>query len=78
MSITLNEKTLLESIKAAIEKELDAEYDNIRKEFLEKLEKRKNEIIAGMLVNLTKNINVQSINENLIVTIKEVNTNDIK
>jgi len=74
MAIATNiniEEDLSNLIDKRLKQEVEKEFDRHIKE----LNERKNEIIAGILLNIKKQISIQTLNSNVIFTIKELKTN---
>ncbi|MFA5174608.1 MAG: hypothetical protein WC438_05500 [Candidatus Pacearchaeota archaeon] len=70
MSISKVETTreLCEFIDAVFQKELEKEFDDM----IKNLNERKGKILAGILLNVKKEIDIQTIGEKLIFTIREI------
>jgi len=70
MAISKVETTeeLSKFIDAVFQNELEKEFDELIKD----INKRKGEIIAGVLLNVKKEIDIQTVGEKLIFTIKEI------
>ena len=62
-------KEFQDFINGAIEKEMKAEVDAA----IARLEKRKDEIVAGVLLGVQKEVSVQQAGEVIIFTIKKIN-----
>jgi hypothetical protein len=61
-------KNLMVQISKAIEKEVGREFD--RK--IEELEMRKNEIVAGVVLHVSKYIDMQSMSDRIVITVREI------
>jgi len=57
-----------QTLKKATEKYVGEVFD----EQLKKLNERKNEIVAGIVLNITKMTDIQTIGEKTIITIREI------
>lgn len=55
-------------ISKAIQKNIEDEFDNTMKA----LNQRKNEVVAGILLNVMKTVEMQSVGDKLTVTIREI------
>lgn len=61
-------KELLSSINQVLEIEMEKEFDKA----IKNLNERKREIVAGVLLNVMKTVDMQTIGERTIFTIKEI------
>ena len=59
---------LSKAISDNIQKDVEKEFDNKIKE----LEKTKNEIVAGVLLNVMKMVDIEQFGEKIIFTIREI------
>lgn len=69
------ESNIIASIIEAIKKQLNTEFDKMVKEFTEKLESRKAEFIAGHALEISKHMDIQSVGERVIITIRKIDNN---
>jgi len=66
---------ITDELYALIDKQLT---ELVGKEFdkhIEELQHRKNEIISGILLNIKKTIDIKTMGENVIFTIREISNN---
>lgn len=63
-------KNLPEFIKSAIEHELKIAIDFELEEAQKRIEKRKSEIVAGVILHIQKMIDIETMGEKLIISIK--------
>ena len=61
-------KTIEEAIKKGVEEEVKKEFDLS----IEYLNKRKNQICAGIVLNIMKTVNMQTLGEKMTIEIKEI------
>lgn len=57
---------------AGIEDQVSKEFDVIKEQFIENLNARKREICAGIILGLSKQIDVTSNQERVMITIREI------
>lgn len=73
MSTTEQFKINIEkAISSVLQKNIEEEFDRLKKDLISKLESRKNEIVSGILLGLVKQINFNTAGDSLIVTIREI------
>ncbi len=61
-------KELSNAIDKALEVELGKEFD----EAIERFNKRKNEIVSGVLLRVSKSVDIRTMGESLQITIREI------
>ena len=61
-------KELSNAIDKALEVELGKEFD----EAIERFNKRKNEIVSGVLLRVSKSVDIRTMRESLQITIREI------
>ncbi len=66
------EKTIIDYIRDGINIELEKTFDKMKEDFIKDIDRRKNEICAGILMDVTKKIDIDSSRERTIFTIKEI------
>jgi hypothetical protein len=59
---------IAEAINNKLTEEIEKEFDKHIKE----LEERKNEIVAGILLNIKKTVSIDTMRENITFTIREI------
>lgn len=65
----INER-ILQSIERAIRQEAEAEFDRAKKEMIDRLYKRKDEIIAGISISIMEYVKMETISNELVITVK--------
>jgi len=59
-------------ISAAIKKEVERRFDEIKDEFIKEIDREKDKICAGILLNVMGTINVDSMRNQVTITIKKI------
>ncbi|MFA5397978.1 MAG: hypothetical protein WC346_18345 [Methanogenium sp.] len=59
-------------IEQGIKQEVEKEFDALKDKLIKDLEMKKNEICAGILLNIMKTIDIQNLNDRVIFTIREI------
>ena len=63
------------AIKRNLTEEVSKIFEENKKTMIRELEKKKNEIVAGTVLEISKNISLESFKEELIITIRKENQN---
>ena len=58
------------AIEHGLKVELEAEYEILKKQLIEKLDRQKDVIISGILLHLMKKTSLQTFEEKVVVTIQ--------
>lgn len=66
-SVIKIEKEIIDLIDKKLTEEVSKEFDKK----IEELIKRKDEIVCGLILNIKKQIDIQSMNENIIITLRK-------
>lgn len=61
-------KWLIEALK----KEMELEFERIKKEFVDQLDKKKDIIVSGLVLNVSKHMQVQDFGSTLRIEIKKI------
>lgn len=59
-------------IKKALQSEVEREFDALKKNLVEDLERRKNEICAGIMIGLMKTVEFEVARDRVTIVIKEI------
>lgn len=65
-------KSIVDYIRKAITEDIEQQFDLIRDKMLADLNRRKNEIVAGVLLSVEKQIDIQNGRDTTIITIREI------
>lgn len=65
---------ITDAVKKAVKYEIEQEYDRNVKELTERLEKQKDIIVSGVLLNLMKHVKMETMGQELVVTIRKLDT----
>lgn len=68
MDINIIKKYIEDGIQNEVEKEFDILKDNL----IIELERKKNEICAGILLNVMKTVDIQQMQDRIVFTIREI------
>ncbi len=72
---TGNDQNLIEkAILDAVRKDTEYAFEYLKKELLERLDRERDTIIAGVVLNVSKLVNYQTIGENLVITVRKEST----
>lgn len=61
-----------EAIKQGVEREVRAAYDSYIKKLMEDLERDKDTVCAGVVLNVMSRVDMRSIDNNLVITIRKI------
>lgn len=77
--ITPNTDTLFitNAIRDQVAREVAADFEALKNKMIEDLDRRKDEICSGVVLNVMKYVQMQTINENLVITIKKIENKSI-
>ncbi len=64
--------TIKKYIEDGIQIEVEKEFDILKEKLLKDLETKKNEICAGILLNVMKMIDIQQFQDKVVFTIREI------
>jgi hypothetical protein len=65
----LMQSALMQSIKRAVQEEIELEYERLKKEVVERLDRRKDEVVAGVLISVMKTVQVNTMDDKIVFTI---------
>lgn len=63
------------AIKRNLTEEVSKIFEENKKTMIRELEKKKNEIVAGTVLEISRNISMDSLRDNLTITIRKDNKN---
>lgn len=63
---------ITEELSILIEKRLKQEVEKEFDRYIAELNEKKNEIVAGLLLSIQRQISMQTLDDNIIITIKEL------
>lgn len=63
---------IVDAIKSAIKRNVEAEFEEKKKQLIRDLDLRKDEICAGILIDVMRTVDIQSFNDRVIVTIRKI------
>lgn len=66
------EEVIIDGIQEAVNMEGQKIFEQKKKEMVEDLERRKNEIVSGIVIGLMKHVQVQTMGDSLTLTIREI------
>lgn len=65
-------KMVQDSIKGAIQKHVEVEFEAFKVKLIADLESRKNEICAGIMLDLTKSVEFERMGQTVTIRIREI------
>lgn len=68
----VNEDFVEKAIKQEIDREVAIRFEALKVELLEKLDRDKDTICAGIVLNVVKYVEVQTIGEKVVITIRKI------
>ncbi len=67
-----NDTDLLQrAIIAAVKRDTEVAFDQFRKELTEKLDRERDNIVAGVALNVMKHVQFETMNQNLVITVRK-------
>jgi hypothetical protein len=63
---------LLEYVKRGLQTEVEKEFNRLKENLIKELDSRKNQICAGILLDVMKNVEMNRMGENVTFTIREI------
>lgn len=72
ISKTDNQQAIVQYIHEGIQRQIEREFEIRKDEMIKDLNTRKNEICAGILMDIVKTIDIQSNLDRTVVTIREI------
>lgn len=70
---TGNDQNLLnQAILDAVKKRTEEHYETLKKELIERLDRERNNIIAGVSLEVMKLVQYQTIQDNLVITVRKL------
>lgn len=61
---------ILGGLKSALKTALEAEYDFLKKDLLERLDNQKDQMIAGIMLHMMKQADIQTMVDRVIITVR--------
>lgn len=70
MALAQNDQTLIhDAISKAIKKDTETAFEDLKKELIERLDREKDNIISGVVLNVMEYVNYKTIDRNLTITV---------
>lgn len=66
-------KILMDKVQETVEKEVEVIFEEKKQEMIAEMEKRKNEVVAGIVIGLMKHVSMDVYKDQITLTIKEIN-----
>ena len=60
------------AIKQAVQRDTEQAYDDMKKKLIEDLDREKDTIVAGVVLNVMKLVNYETVGQNLVITVKKI------
>jgi hypothetical protein len=71
MSLTTDQSFLLDAIKQTVKKEAERLYEEQKQVLIKEFDRRKDEIVAGIVLHVQKYVQMERMQENLVITIRK-------
>ena len=63
---------LRDAVRDAMDREVKSRYETLKNEFIEQLDRDKDQICAGILLTLEKHVTFKTMGQELVITIRKI------
>lgn len=69
---TSSDHIIVDGIKNGVQREVERAFDEHMKQLIKELERDKDTICAGIVLNIMKYVQMQTMQENVVITIRKI------